>query len=69
MNGFTSECTEVIQKAGEFASKSGGLMGTEHIICGMLACKDSNAGKILANFGLNEKAISQMIEQGLRTGL
>ena len=61
MNGFTAECNEVLTKSAEYAKKCGGLMGTEHVLCGMIECKESRAGKILATFGLNENIIPQIL--------
>lgn len=63
MQGFSNECSQVMEKAKEYAMVSGGLLGTEHIVCGMLACHDSYAGKVFKEFGLDESHIDMFIER------
>ncbi|MEG1609254.1 MAG: Clp protease N-terminal domain-containing protein, partial [Clostridia bacterium] len=64
MKGFNNECTQVMERAYELAKQSGGLVGTEHIVCGMLACPDSNGGKLLAEYGLSKSNITNIINCG-----
>ena len=47
MQNFSSECAKVMNTATEYASMSGGLLGTEHLICGMIDVEDSYAGALL----------------------
>ncbi len=63
MQGFSNECSQVMEKAREYAMVSGGLLGTEHIVCGMLACNDSYANKVLKEYGLDESQIDMFIER------
>lgn len=58
---FSKECMLVMEKAYELATSSGGLVGTEHLLCGMLACPDSVAGKILATVNLTKGNILNII--------
>ncbi|MEG1536379.1 MAG: ATP-dependent Clp protease ATP-binding subunit [Clostridia bacterium] len=61
MNKFTKECQEVVEKATDFAAHSEGLLGTEYILCAMLACPKSEGGKILAMNNMTEKNIENII--------
>ncbi len=63
MQGFNKECSTVMEKAYELAKNSGGLVGTEHIICGMLACPDSNAGKLLTASGATKQHINNFLQK------
>lgn len=67
MQGFNKECTQVMERAYDLASKSGGLVGTEHLICAMLACPDSIAGKILAKFNLSKNDVQKFIKPEKQT--
>ena len=62
MQNFSSECAKVMNKATEYASMSGGLLGTEHLICGMIDVEDSYAGKILKESGLVKEHIGMLIQ-------
>lgn len=65
MKGFNQDCSMVMSKAYEFASKSGGLVGTEHIVCGMLSV-DCPARKMLEEFNLNKNNISQFVKLDMK---
>lgn len=62
MQNFSSECAKVMNKATEYASMSGGLLGTEHLICGMIDVEDSYAGKLLKESGLVKEHIGMLIQ-------
>ena len=51
--GYSNECKKVIERAKGFALASGGLLGTEHLIAGMLSVPESPAGQMLKNVGLD----------------
>ncbi len=68
MQGFSNECSQVMDKAREYAMVSGGLLGTEHIVCGMLACKDCYANKVLEEYGLDESQVDMFIERSNTQG-
>ena len=38
INRMDEECNKIIETAGRLAAKSGGIIGTEHIICAMASC-------------------------------
>ncbi|MGN0765306.1 MAG: ATP-dependent Clp protease ATP-binding subunit [Christensenellales bacterium] len=62
MQNFSSECAKVMNKATEYASMSGGLLGTEHLVCGMIDVEDSYAGKLLKESGLVKEHIGMLIQ-------
>ncbi|MCR4875154.1 MAG: ATP-dependent Clp protease ATP-binding subunit [Clostridia bacterium] len=51
--GYSNECKKVIDRAKGYAMTSGGLLGTEHLIAGMLTVDDSEAGQLLKNVGVD----------------
>ena len=57
------ECNKIIETAGRLAAKSGGIIGTEHIICAMASCPKTGAGKLLAKHGVDESIVNLLIEQ------
>ena len=40
MSNFSNECKDVILYAQRYASVSGGLLGTEHLLMGMVSAKN-----------------------------
>ncbi|MGN0771647.1 MAG: ATP-dependent Clp protease ATP-binding subunit [Christensenellales bacterium] len=62
MQNFTAECGKVMNKATEYAAMSGGLLGTEHIVCGMIDVEDSYAGKLLKDSGLTKEHIGMLVQ-------
>ena len=63
MNRMDEECNKIIETAGRLASKSGGLIGTEHIICAMALSPKTKACKLLAKHGVDESIVNLLIEQ------
>lgn len=63
INRMDEECNKIIETAGRLASKSGGIIGTEHIICAMASCPKTGAGKLLAKHGVDESIVNLLIEQ------
>lgn len=63
MEYLSKECNQVLQKASELASRSGGLLGTEHIVCAMAALPESAAGKYLHAAGADAKTLASMCAQ------
>ncbi len=51
--GYSNECRKVIERAKGYAMASGGLLGTEHLIAGMLNVPESPAGQMLRNVGVD----------------
>ena len=51
--GYSNECKKVIERAKGYAMASGGLLGTEHLIAGMLNVPESPAGQLLKNVGID----------------
>ena len=61
---FTDKAIKVIMLAQEEAQRMGqNLVGTEHLLLGILAQGDSVAAKVLQGFGLNLTQMRQTIEQ------
>lgn len=63
INRMDEECNKIIETAGRLAAKSGGIIGTEHIICAMASCPKTGAGKLLAKHGVDESIVNLLIEQ------
>ena len=51
--GYSLELAKVLERAKGYAMASGGLLGTEHLIAGMLAVPESSAGQLLKNVGVD----------------
>ncbi len=62
MSNFSSECEEVIRGAQRYASISGGLLGTEHILMGMVTAKGCRAYAILQRYGITEESLIGLVE-------
>ena len=62
MSNFSSECEEVIRGAQRYASISGGLLGTEHILMGMVTAKGCRAYAILQRYGITEESLAGLVE-------
>ncbi len=62
MSNFSSECEEVIRGAQRYASISGGLLGTEHILMGMVTAKGCRAYAILQRYGITEESLTGLVE-------
>ncbi len=63
MNFLSEECNRVIQKASEYASRCGGMLGTEHILCAMAALPDTQAGAFLQQAGVDEDLLAPLMQQ------
>ena len=65
--GYSDECSRVLEQAKEYAKATGGLLGTEHMISGMLAVPESDAGKVLIQYGVDpSQYINMVIQEGMR---
>ncbi len=62
-NNFSNECKEVILNAKKYAAVSGGLLGTEHLLMGMVSTKSCRAAKILRQNGITEETLNGLIAQ------
>jgi len=63
MNRMDDECNKIMESAGILAVKSGGFMGTEHIVCAMTLNPKTAAGKLLKKYGVDESIVDTFIEQ------
>lgn len=61
INRMDDECNKIIETAQHLAVKSGGIVGTEHIICAMALNPKTKAGKLLAKFGVDESIVDLLI--------
>lgn len=60
---LTNDARKVIDRAKELASNSGGIIGTEHILYGLLAEKESKVALLLNEYGINIPNMLQFIEK------
>ena len=61
MDRFNNECREILNKASDFGSRSGGVIGTEHIICAMAVIKNTNIQSILTRVGFSSLDVPKII--------
>ncbi|MDE6565826.1 MAG: ATP-dependent Clp protease ATP-binding subunit, partial [Clostridia bacterium] len=61
MNKFSSDCDKIIEKATSFGAFSGGLIGTEHILCAMAYVDGTNVQAILERIGFTKTDIPKVI--------
>ena len=61
INRMDDECNKIIETAQHLAVKSGGIVGTEHIICAMAMNPKTKAGKLLAKHGVDESIVNLLI--------
>ena len=62
MYRLSKECEEVMNLATKYAAGSADrVIGTEYLLAAMLGQPDSNAGKYLAAFGMDESNIPDII--------
>ena len=61
MEKYSKECKDILDKAFEFGSRSGGVVGTEHIICAMAVVNNTNVQAILARVGFNVLDVSKVL--------
>ena len=64
MMGFTRDVQKAMEAAGSFALHSGGVLGTELILAGLLTVSDSYAAEILTRLGFDLKTVSEYISIG-----
>ena len=64
-NGLFSESIEkVIKNASKIALRFGSnLVGTEHILYGLVSVSDCTASKLLSNYGVTENALFEIFEE------
>ncbi len=62
MSNFSQECKQVIVNAQQYAATSGGLLGTEHLLMGMVTAKECRAAAILRSRGINEKTLQGLVQ-------
>ncbi len=61
MDKFNAESNQIISQAMDFGASSGGLVGTEHLLCAMIFVDGTNVQAILNNFGVNKSDIPKII--------
>ncbi len=65
MDRLNDNCKKIIDTAGMLAIKSGGILGTEHIICAMTYNEKTRAAALLAKHGVSKaKAVSLLASDG-----
>ena len=61
MSNFSKECKEVVVNAQRYAATSGGLLGTEHLLMGMVTAKGCRAYQILKKYGVTESSLQGLV--------
>ena len=61
MERYSKDCRDILDVAFDFGARSGGVVGTEHIICAMSVVKNTNIQNILARVGFNSLDVSKII--------
>ncbi len=65
MDRLNDNCKKIIDTAGMLAIKSGGILGTEHVICAMTYNEKTRAAALLAKHGVSKaKAVSLLASDG-----
>lgn len=64
MEKFNNESNVIMEQAKKFGSLSGGLVGTEHILCAMAYVDGTNVQNILARVGFTKADIGKIISLG-----
>lgn len=64
MNKFNSESNKIIEKATALGAFSGGLIGTEHLLCAMAYVDGTNVQTILERVGFTKTDIPKVISLG-----
>lgn len=66
---FTKKATEVLDSSLSFAREMGHTyIGTEHILLGLLSCKDSIAYRVLSDRGIELAAVKSILTAAVGTG-
>ena len=65
MDRLNDNCKKIIDTAGMLAIKSGGILGTEHVICAMTYNEKTRAAALLAKHGVSKaKSVSLLASDG-----
>ncbi len=67
MSNFSNECKDVILYAQRYASVSGGLLGTEHLLMGMVSAKNCRAAAVLQKHGITEETLRGLVREDGQT--
>lgn len=62
MDRMDDECRRILDTAGMLAMKSGGTLGTEHVISAMTYHEQSAAAKILAKYGVTKNLVGELLD-------
>ncbi len=62
MEKFNAESNKIVEQAKVFGANSGGLVGTEHLICAMAYVDGTNVQNILQRVGFNKSDIQKIIQ-------
>ena len=60
MEKFNAESNKIVEQAKVFGANSGGLVGTEHLICAMAYVDGTNVQNILQRVGFNKSDIQKL---------
>lgn len=63
MDRLSNEAKKIIVKAQELGSRSGGLIGTEHLLCAMALVDGTNVQKLLKDVGFDKNQVPKVIRQ------
>ncbi|MDE6604905.1 MAG: ATP-dependent Clp protease ATP-binding subunit [Clostridia bacterium] len=61
MERFDEECNKILKTAEMLAMKSGGLVGTEHLLCAFTYHESCPATKILARHGVDKSIVKEFL--------
>ncbi|MDE5616655.1 MAG: ATP-dependent Clp protease ATP-binding subunit, partial [Clostridia bacterium] len=61
MDGMDKESENILQVAREIAVRCGGVLGTEHIICAITLCPETNAGTLLEEYGIDDNIVERLV--------
>lgn len=61
MERYSKDCRNILDVAFDLGARSGGTVGTEHIICAMSIVKNTNIQNSLARVGFNSLDVSKVI--------
>lgn len=62
MEKFNAESNKIVEQAKVFGANSGGLVGTEHLICAMAYVDGTNVQNILQRVGFDKSDIQKVIQ-------
>ncbi len=61
MDGMDKESSNILEVAREIAIRCGGVLGTEHIICAITLCPETNAGTLLEEYGIDDNIVERLV--------